>query len=225
MAKRLGYGDALPKSQEELARFQLDNATDKAVAGITLDEVVAGNGVVALKNQPEIARSYSNQTYKTTSGRIDLYYEDLVEYGQALPQYEAPHEAYEGNPLRDAYPLVMTQRRSKYFIHQNFMDASWLRQYYEPTLEMNPIDMEARGLESGDVIEAFNERGSFQCACVATEAVRPGTAVIIEGIWDKYMVSGNLQNVTNDAANPRGRALAKGRVTPFNATLIEVKKA
>ncbi|MFR1638680.1 MAG: hypothetical protein ACLSVD_05555 [Eggerthellaceae bacterium] len=100
MAKRLGYGDALPKSQEELARFQLDNATDKAVAGITLDEVVAGNGVVALKNQPEIARSYSNQTYKTTSGRIDLYYEDLVEYGQALPQYEAPHEAYEGNPLR-----------------------------------------------------------------------------------------------------------------------------
>ena len=104
MAKRLGYGDALPKSQEELARFQLDNATDKAVAGITLDEVVAGNGVVALKNQPEIARSYSNQTYKTTSGRIDLYYEDLVEYGQALPQYEAPHEAYEGNPLRDAYP-------------------------------------------------------------------------------------------------------------------------
>ena len=39
------------------------------------------------------------------------------------------------------------------------------------------------------------------------------------------MVSGNLQNVTNDAANPRGRALAKGRVTPFNATLIEVKKA
>ena len=225
MAKRLGYGDALPKSQEELARFQLDNATDKAVAGITLDEVVAGNGVVALKNQPEIARSYSNQTYKTTSGRIDLYYEDLVEYGQALPQYEAPHEAYEGNPLRDAYPLVMTQRRSKYFIHQNFMDASWLRQYYEPTLEMNPIDMEARGLESGDVIEAFNERGSFQCACVATEAVRPGTAVIIEGIWDKYMVSGNLQNVTNDAANPRGRALAKGRVTPFNDTLIEVKKA
>ena len=99
-----------------------------------------------------------------------------------MPQYEAPHEAYEGNPLRDAYPLVMTQRRSKYFIHQNFMDASWLRQYCEPTLEMNPIDMEARGLESGDVIEAFNERGSFQCACVATEAVRPGTAVIIEGI-------------------------------------------
>ena len=79
--------------------------------------------------------------------------------------------------------------------------------------------------KSGDVIEAFNERGSFQCACVATEAVRPGTAVIIEGIWDKYMVSGNLQNVTNDAANPRGRALAKGRVTPFNDTLIEVKKA
>ena len=148
-----------------------------------------------------------------------------MEYGQALPQYEAPHEAFEGNPLRDTYPLVMTQRRSKYFIHQNLMDASWLRQHYEPTLEMNPVDMEARGLESGDVIEAFNDRGSFQCACVATEAVRPGTTVIVEGIWSKYMTAGDLQNVTNDAANPRGKALAKGRVTPFNDTLIEVKKA
>ena len=191
MAKRLGYGDALPESQEELTRFQLEKATDKALAGITLDEVVSHNGVVALKNQPDIARSYGNQTYKTTSGKIDLYYENLVEYGQALPQYEAPHEAFEGNPLRNTYPLVMTQRRSKYFIHQNLMD----------------------------------DRGSFQCACIATEAVRPGTTVIVEGIWSKYMTAGDLQNVTNDAANPRGKALAKGRVTPFNDTLVEVKKA
>ena len=225
MAKRLGYGDDLPKSQEELARFQLDESTDKAVKGITLDDVIAGHGVVALKNQPEIARSYSNQTYKTTSGKIDLYYENLVDYGQALPQYEAPNEAYEGNPLRSTYPLVMTQRRSKYFIHQNFMDATWVRQYYTPTLEMNPVDAAARGLSSGDKVEAFNDRGSFICECAATEAVKPGTAVIVEGIWDKYMVSGNLQNVTNDAVNPRGKALAKGRVIPFNDTLIEVKKA
>lgn len=225
MAKRLGYGDKLPKTQEELARYQLDNATDKAVKGITLDEVIAGNGVVALKNQPDIARSYGNQTYKTTSGKIDVYYENLIEYGQALPNWEAPNEAYADNPLRDTYPLVMTQRRSKYFIHQNLMDATWVQQYYKPTLEMNPVDLAERGLASGDVVEAFNDRGSFSCECVATEAVKPGMAVIVEGIWDKLMVSGNLQNVTNDAVNPRGKALAKGRVIPFNDTLIEVKKA
>lgn len=34
-----------------------------------------------------------------------------------------------------------------------------------------------------------------------------------------------MQNVTNDAVNPRGAALAKGRVIPFNDTLVEVKKA
>lgn len=119
----------------------------------------------------------------------------------------------------------MTQRRSKYFIHQNLMDATWMQQYYKPTLEMNSVDLAARGLVSGDVVEAFNDRGSFSCECVATEAVKPGMAVIVEGIWDKLMVSGNLQNVTNDAVNPRGKALAKGRVIPFNDTLIEVKKA
>lgn len=225
MAKRLGFGDVMPESQEELARYQLDKSTDKALAGITLDELIANNGVVALKNQPEIARSYSNQTYKTTSGKIDVYYENLVSYDQALPRYEAPNEAYADNPLRETYPLHMTQRRSKYFIHQNFMDATWMRQYYKPTIEMNPADLATRGLSSGDMVEAFNDRGSFSCECVATEAVRPGMAVIVEGIWGKYMNFGNLQNVTNDAVNPRGKALVKGRVIPFNDTLIEVKKA
>lgn len=225
IAKRLGYGDNMPASQEELTRFQLENSTDKAVAGITLDEVIANNGVVALKNQPEIARSYGNQTYKTKSGKIDVYYEDLVGYGQALPTWEAPHEAYAGNALREQYPLHMTQRRSRYFIHQNLMDATWIRQYYDPAIEMNPVDLAARGLASGDVVEVFNDRGSFKCACVETEAVCPGMATIVEGIWPKFMDEGSLQNVTNDAANPRGKALAKGRVIPFNDTLVEVKKA
>ncbi|WP_165056515.1 MULTISPECIES: molybdopterin-dependent oxidoreductase [unclassified Adlercreutzia] len=225
MAKRLGYGDSMPASQEELTRFQLENSTDKAVAGITLDEVVASKGVVALRNQPEIARSYSGQTYKTKSGKIDVYYEDLVSYGQALPTWEAPHEAYAGNVLRERYPLHMTQRRSRYFVHQNFMDATWIRQHYDPAVEMNPIDLAARGLVSGDTVEVFNDRGSFKCECVATEAVCPGMAIIVEGVWPKFMVEGNLQNVTNDAVNPRGKALAKGRVIPFNDTLVEVKKA
>lgn len=225
MAKRLGYGDVVPQTQEQLARYQLDNSTDKSVQGITLEEVIAGHGVVPLRNQPEIARSYSNQTYKTTSGKIDLYYENLVSYGQALPQYEAPNEAFEGNPLAEKYPLNMTQRRSKYFIHQNYHDATWIRQFYEPTLEMNPVDAQNRDIESGDTIEAFNDRGSFKCKCVTTQAVRPGTCVIVEGIWPKYMEQGSMQNVTNDAVNPRGAVLAKGRVIPFNDTLVDVKKA
>ena len=83
--------------------------------------MIANNGVVALKDQPEIARSYSGQKYKTTSGKIDLYYENMVKHGQALPQWEAPNEAYAGNPLADKYPINLTQRRSKYFIHQNFI--------------------------------------------------------------------------------------------------------
>ncbi len=225
LAKRLGYEDAMPKSQEELARYQLDNTKDKAVKGITLDDLVANHGVVALKDQPEIARSYKGQTYKTTSGKIDVYYEKMVKHGQALPQYEAPNEAYAGNPLAGQYPINLTQRRSKYFIHQNFVDGTWLRQYYEPTVEMHPDDAARRGLSSGDEVEVRNDRGSFKCACTLTQAVRPGTATIVEGIWNKYMKAGCMQQVTNDTANPRGKDLAKGRVIPFNDTLVEIRKA
>lgn len=225
IAKRLGYGDTIPESYEELVRYQLDNAKDEAVKGITLEELIESNGVVALNDQPEIARSYVGQKYATASGKIDLYYENLVNYGQALPAWEDPCEAYAGNPLRDEYPLQFFQRRTKYHIHCNMVDSTWIQQFFKPSVEMNPVDAESRGLASGDIVEVVNDRGSFSCECVITNAIRPGTVAVVEGIWDKYLESGAIQSVTNDTAIDRGPALPKGRVIPFNDTLVEVKKA
>ncbi|MEG0027609.1 MAG: molybdopterin-dependent oxidoreductase [Raoultibacter sp.] len=224
LAKRLGYGDVMPASQEELVRFQLEKTKDSALKGITLEELIEHKGVVALKNQPDIGRNYIGQKYLTASGKIDLYYENLVSFKQALPTYEEPCEVYAENPLREKYPLQFFQRRTKYHIHCNMVDSTWIKQFYTPSVEMHPLDARKRGLASGDMLEVFNDRGSFSCACAITEAIRPGTIAIVEGVWDKYMNFGSLQNVTNDTAIARGKALPKGRVIPFNDTLVEVKK-
>lgn len=225
IAKRLGYGDAMPKSLEELVKYQLETTDNKALKGITLDELLKNNGVVALKNQPEIGRNNTDGTFKTTSGRIDLYYQDRLDFGQQLPTYEEPNEAYADNPLRKKYPLQFFQRRTKYHLHQNNVDSTWIQQFYHPSVEMNPKDAEARGLKDNDIIEVFNDRGSFKTKCSVSNAIRPGTVAIVEGIWQKYMDEGTLQNVTNDTIIDRSKILPKGRVIPFNDTLVEIKRA
>jgi len=92
-------------------------------------------------------------------------------------------------------------------------------------LELNPKDMESRGIADGDLIEAFNDRGSFKCVARANNAVRPGSSRTFEAGWSKFIEEGNTQNVTNDHVNERDEYLPTGAPIPFNDTLIEVKKA
>lgn len=225
LAKRLGYGDYVPSSIEEVVRYQLENVKSDAVKGITLEELVEHNGVVMqhVDNTPKI--HYAGQTYATASGKIDLYYEDRLGFGQALPTYEDPCEAYADNPLRTAYPLQLNQKRSKFHVHNKYCDAGWIKQYDEVCVTLNPADGKTRGIVDGDAVEVFNERGSFGCTCRLDESVRPGTVSVIEGLWSRYMDHGNVQDVTNDTVIERGAILPKGRVIPFNDTLVEVKKA
>ena len=79
-------------------------------------------------------------------------------------------------------------------------------------------------LKTGDIVEVFNDRGSFKANCHITESLRPGQIRLYEGWWTKHMEGGNLQNVTNDKLNHRQYKLRYGPVIPFNDTLVEVKK-
>lgn len=225
IAKSLGLEQALPKTAEEYVRFQIENSEDESLQGVTLADLVDNQGVLPLPDIEEPRVGFAEQEYATPSGRLDLYYGDLVEFGQALPSWEENIEVFEGNPLKDTYPLQFIQARTRFHIHSQFCDAAWIKQYYEPYLEMNSIDMESRQLTDRDTVSVFNERGSFSCSVRLNESVRPGTARMYEGMWSKYMVSGNIQDVTNDVTIERGDSLLFGPVIPFNDTLVEVKKA
>ena len=129
------------------------------------------------------------------------------------------------NPLAEKYPLQFTQTRTRFSNPSHFKAAAWLQQFVKPVLELNPKDMESRGIADGDLIEAFNDRGSFKCVARANNAVRPGSSRTFEAGWSKFIEEGNTQNVTNDHVNERDEYLPTGAPIPFNDTLIEVKKA
>ncbi len=225
LAAKLGCDQHLPKTREEYVRCLLEKSEDPALKGITIESLVKNHNLQRLNLPEGPVILFEDQKYPTASGRIDLYYDALVQDKQALPMFEQANEAYDENPLHDKYPLQLTQTRSKFFIHNQFVDAKWIQQYYMTTLELNPCDASARGLQEGDLIEGFNDRGSFSCKCRINAAVRPGSARVCEGQWPRYMENGPVQNVTNDARNIRSTQLCAAPVAPFNDTLIEVRKA
>ena len=226
LAQAMGVADgALPKSSYEFCEYQIANSTDKKLAGMTLQKLIDNQGVLPLPGIDQIREEYASQVAKTASGRFDVYLEGRLGAGQALPVYEDPEEAYQGCELRKTYPLQFYQARTKFQIHSMFCDAQWIKEFYEPHLEMNPADMEPRGLVRGDVVEVFNDRGSIQVEVRPSESVRPGCTRIFEGIWTKYMVKGNLQELTNDNLSPRDDILQMGTSIAFQDTLVEVRKA
>ena len=225
LAERLGAADALPKDSGEWVAAMLANSEDPYLNALTVDKINENHGAYPLEGIEVPRQAFPDLVFGTTSGRMDVYYDNLVDFGQALPTYEDPSEAYDGNPLRDTYPLQLANVRSRFRIHNQFADASWIQQYYEPYVELNPAELDARGIAADDTVEVGNDRGSFQCRVKANPAVRPGSARMIEGASADYLASGNLQNVTNDTMVERGYELMTGPVIPFSDTLVQVKKA
>lgn len=221
----MGLDSYLPKTPEELARYQLDSSKDEKVKGITIESLMDNQGIAATNGFGPIPVGFENQKYNTPSKRVEVYYEDLVQDNQQLPNWEEPCEVYPGNPLMEKYPLQLGQPRTRFRIHNQYTEASWIRQFYDVYLEMNPIDMDARGLQFDDHVIVFNDRGEAGCRVRPNNAIRPGTVRAYEGTWTKFMDFGNIQDLTNDTMIERGYNLMCGPVIPFNDTLVEVKKA
>lgn len=225
IAKRLGLESALPESSVELVETMLSTSEEEYVSKLTIDQIVENNGVWPVEGYEEPRREYTDFAFDTTSGRMDVYYDNLAPYGQALPVWEECSEIYADNPLRAQYPLQLSNVRTRFHIHNQFNDALWIQQYGEPFVEVNPTEAAERGLENGDVVRVFNDRGSYQCRVHANEAIRPGSARMWEGATADYLEEGNMQNVTNDVLNERGVELLCGPVIPFSDTLVQIEKA
>ena len=224
IGRALGYGDVLPSSMEEFVRYQLDNATSPMVAGMTLEQLQENQGLLPLIDAPVPRIGFADQHFSTPSGRYEVYYDQRVDYDFALPTYEDANEVFEGNPLREKYPLALFNARPSDFLEGQFFDSSWIAEHREIVLELNGEDMASRGLVDGDTVEVFNDRGAFTCKVITNEAIMPTMARIPQGVWPDNLIEGDLNYVTNGYKQPRMYAQGDGPVTPFNDTVVEVRK-
>src|SRR5688572_15760270 len=89
----MGFAEYFQDTPEDIIRQQIENSADPALAGITLEDVLAAGGSMRM-NVPESPRiHYEDLQFGTATGRAEFYTEQLAPFGEALPVYKDDYEA------------------------------------------------------------------------------------------------------------------------------------
>ncbi|MNO83693.1 Dimethyl sulfoxide reductase DmsA precursor [compost metagenome] len=138
-----------------------------------------------------------------------------------LPTYIAPYESAASNPdLARQYPLSMISPPARNFLNSTFVNVQSLRSTEgEPHLDIHPTDAAARGIEEGNLVRIFNDRGSFVAKARVTDRAREGLVVGLSVWWKKFADDGkNANEVTNQ------RLTDMGKGPTFYDVLVQVEK-
>lgn len=217
LAERMGFGEWFRRTPEEYLEETLA-VKDPLLDGITLDRL-RREGAVFLNRPPEPYVAFRDYRFRTPSGKIELYKEELVPHGAQLPAYREPIEASPYNPMARRFPLTLLYSHSPYRIHSTFANMPRIRKLEpEPILEIHPVDAAARDLASGDMVRVFNDRGTVTLRCRLNPDLRPGVLVLPEGHWVKDFPGGDPYSLTHDLVSPTSENYA------FYDTLVEVEK-
>ena len=184
--------------------------------------------LVAFTEQIEHGKPFS-----TPSGRIEILSLTLAqiqdwtrtEYGYpipAIPKWIEPTEWLGDKDKTAEYPYHMITPHPRWRTHSIFNNIPWLRETYQQEITLNASDARRLGIATGDIVEAWNDRGRTIAPAYVTERCMPGVVVLHEGAWidiDKNGVdrSGNPDMLVDDDPSPAG-------AFPYNTILCNVKK-
>ena len=88
---------------------------------------------------------------------------------------------------------------------------------------MNPQDAQARGIQDGDLVEVWNDRGKLVVPALLTEKIIAGVTALPQGSWHLADENGrDVQASMNVLTSAEPTPLAKGN--PQHTNLVEVRK-
>jgi anaerobic selenocysteine-containing dehydrogenase len=196
LAQRMGLNDpCLQDSDEALCRTAFGDALDFSVL---LDQ---GFASLSVPDAP-----FADGGFPTPSGRCEFFSQRLADQGQdGLPDHLPNFEPANTHP---DYPLAMISPPSRHFLNSTFVNVKSLRDMEgQPWLEMHPNDAQARGLNDGQSVAVFNDRGRYECSVQVSTRARPG---VVNGMgiwWRKLGANGtNVNEVTSQRLTDMGRA-------------------
>ncbi|MDD2811929.1 MAG: molybdopterin-dependent oxidoreductase [Bacteroidales bacterium] len=181
---------------------------------------------------PEISfadfrRDPEKHPLKTPSGKIEIFSEQLFRMDQPveippIPKYIQEWESPFG-PEADSYPLQAIGPHYMSRVHSTHDNIDWLQSAFPQRLFINSVDAEARGIEDGDEVTAFNHRGQIHLPCRVTPRIMPGVVSIPQGSWSHFGKDGlDEQKNVNTLVSERWTPLAFGNAQ--HTIMVEVKK-
>ena len=166
-----------------------------------------------------------NHPFETPSGKIEIFSQRVVDIDHPLcppiPKYmQVPEDRFD--PLAEKYPLQLLSPHPKIRVHSEMYQVEWLREVEPHRAWINPIDAQARGINDGDEIHVYNDRGKVAITAWVTQRIIPGVMCIFEGAWyspdENGIDRGACANtLTNDAYSGGGAAV-------MNTCLVQAAK-
>jgi anaerobic selenocysteine-containing dehydrogenase len=208
LAKGMGFEDqAFQDTEEDMIRQALDNPDNPCLDGITYDRLIEKQFIKA-KVKPLFPGKL-----RTPSGKIELYSKTMESKGYPpLPIYV---------PLSgdEKFPFLFIPGPNHHFLNSTFAhNERHVRMENAPKLHMNAADAAALGIENGEVVRVWNERGEIELPASVGEDVLPGV-VVSQGLWADSPGSKRLVN----ALTPDRVADMGGGATFFSGT-VQVEK-
>lgn len=206
LAERMGFTEpCFRESDEAMAR--------QALKGVDF-ETLRAVGWVKL---PIADAPFAHGGFPTPSGKCMI---DAP--GIGLPDHVPNYESVQSAPaLARSFPLAMISPPARNFLNSTFVNVKSLRDIEgEPLIEMHADDASARGLNGGEMVRVFNQRGEYRCRLQVSPRARPGVVNGLGVWWRKLGPDGtNVNEVTHQQLTDLGRAPA------FYDCLVDVRAA
>jgi anaerobic selenocysteine-containing dehydrogenase len=200
-----------------------NNSTDLAPLGGTDKGIrpqagVYSDGIRDAASSPFLPFAFGN--FLTPSGKAEFYSEILKRQGlDPVVDFTPPTESRNGSGSKGGFPLELLARKPDNHLNTSFANVPSVRAM-EPRigdLEMHPTDAQARGVNDGDRIRAFNQRGEIMLKARVDGSVPPGV-VAARLDWARFSSGGgNINSLTSEKLTDMGNAAT------FYSVCVEVE--
>lgn len=253
LAARLGFADKYTENLDEMGwiRRMYDQWRERAaklkVEMPTFDAFWTkghfelpdrAQGTVFLK---KFRDDPAGNALSTPSGKIEIFSENIASFGYddciGHAKWYAPAEWLGADKARE-FPLHMISNQPRTRLHSQYDNGGYSQaskiKGREPAW-INPVDSAKRGIENGDVIRVYNDRGACLAGAVVTAQVRAGVIQLATGAWYSpppaataiggggnalpFCAHGNPNVLTRDVGTSR---LAQG--SSAQTCLVEIEK-
>jgi trimethylamine-N-oxide reductase (cytochrome c) len=237
LADKLGLWAQFTDSEDKMYHIKLAYEASGAAKETPFEEFWE-NGYARMP-VPEAARKWvrHNDFYSdpeanplhTASGKIEMFCETIanmeIEDCPGMPMWMEKTE-YLGSAKEGQLHVVSPHPWFR--LHSQMGNSERLRDLYmvqgrEP-VRINAEDAAARGIEDGDLVELYNERGTVIAGAVVSDEIMPGVVSIYEGGWPQLDSKGRCNSGLVNFITSTQRASGLSEATSANTVLVEMRK-
>ena len=246
LAKKLNFEKIFTenKTEEEWLRWLWDKSIEKSQeAGFSLpdfDEFWRGGSIEVLQPQKhqilmqDFRSNPKDHPLDTPSGKIEIFSNKVASFKYSdcpgHPTWIEPLE-WLGSPISSKFPIHLISGQPSNRLHSQLDNGSHSRKAKikdREAVTLNPLDAAKRGIEQGDIVEIFNDRGTCLAGVIISDEISKNIASLPTGAWydpnyENHEVGfcnhGNPNVLTRDAGSSK---LSQGPIA--HSTLVEIRK-